>query len=173
MVFGRQREKTMAAVSSAALGPLPVHQTGTPGYSLMRGDAIGPDGDQPERTNHQEAILTHRLTHAVARIYPSVPAEARVDATYQHLAVFRTGATSTASTIEHIQRKHLTQACIVVAPPATTKKLNAIIAPLFDQLVINAQQSRCLAKLRDTLLPKLISGEVRVSDAIPQVAEIS
>jgi len=40
-----------------------------------------------------------------------------------------------------------------------------MISPLFDQLVGNAQQSHTLATLRDTLLPKLISGELRVPDA--------
>jgi type I restriction enzyme S subunit len=45
------------------------------------------------------------------------------------------------------------------------KNFDIAIAPLFDQLVSNAQQSRSLAQLRDTLLPKLISGELRVPDA--------
>ena len=45
------------------------------------------------------------------------------------------------------------------------KKFDAVIASQFDQLVSNAQQSRSLAQVRDTLLPKLISGELRVPDA--------
>ena len=44
------------------------------------------------------------------------------------------------------------------------KKFDAVIASQFDQLVSSAQQSRALAQLRDTLLPKLISGELRVPD---------
>jgi len=32
-------------------------------------------------------------------------------------------------------------------------------------LVANAKESRTLAELRDALLPKLISGELRVRDA--------
>jgi type I restriction enzyme S subunit len=45
------------------------------------------------------------------------------------------------------------------------KAFDRALAPLFDQMVSNAQQSRALAQLRDTLLPKLISGELRVPDA--------
>jgi type I restriction enzyme S subunit len=45
------------------------------------------------------------------------------------------------------------------------KNFDAFISPLFDQMVNIAQQSRTLAQLRDTLLPKLISGELRVPDA--------
>lgn len=44
-------------------------------------------------------------------------------------------------------------------------RFTKFIASQFDQLVSNAQQSRSLAQLRDTLLPKLISGELRISDA--------
>jgi type I restriction enzyme S subunit len=38
------------------------------------------------------------------------------------------------------------------------------IQPMLENLQTNIQQSRTLATLRDTLLPKLLSGELRVSD---------
>ncbi|MDS9991128.1 restriction endonuclease subunit S, partial [Xylella fastidiosa] len=63
------------------------------------------------------------------------------------------------------QRKHLTDARIAVALPESMEKFDAVIAPLFNQMISDAQQSRSLAQLRDTLLPKLISGELRVPDA--------
>jgi len=86
-------------------------------------------------------------------------------ATRHHLSDFRTIAAGKATTMGHIQRKHLTDAQIAVAPVESMKKFDTVIAPQFDQLVSNAQQSRSLAQLRDTLLPKLISGELRVHDA--------
>lgn len=85
-------------------------------------------------------------------------------ATRQHLSDFRAIAAGKATTMGHIQRKHLTDARVAVASPEGMKSFDIAIAPLFDQLVSNAQQSRSLAQLRDTLLPKLISGELRVSD---------
>ncbi|MGQ9928660.1 MAG: restriction endonuclease subunit S, partial [Chloroflexaceae bacterium] len=42
---------------------------------------------------------------------------------------------------------------------------NAIAEPFYRSVAINERQSRTLAALRDTLLPKLISGEIRVKDA--------
>ena len=39
------------------------------------------------------------------------------------------------------------------------------VKPLFDRTYANERESRTLAALRDTLLPKLISGELRVQDA--------
>jgi len=85
-------------------------------------------------------------------------------ATRQHLSDFRAIAAGKATTMGHIQRMHLTDARVAVASPEGMKSFDIAIAPLFDQLVSNAQQSRSLAQLRDTLLPKLISGELRVSD---------
>ena len=86
-------------------------------------------------------------------------------ATRQHLSDFRAIAAGKATTMGHIQRKHLTDARIAVAPPESMKQFDAVIASQFDRLVSNAQQSRSLAQLRDTLLPKLISGELRIPDA--------
>ena len=40
-----------------------------------------------------------------------------------------------------------------------------IVSPLFERTVQNVKESRVLTKLRDTLLPKLISGELRISEA--------
>jgi type I restriction enzyme S subunit len=45
----------------------------------------------------------------------------------------------------------------------TKKKFNAIINPIEEKIKINTTKIRTLEKLRDTLLPKLMSGEVRVA----------
>jgi type I restriction enzyme S subunit len=39
------------------------------------------------------------------------------------------------------------------------------VAPLIDRITLNRRQNRTLAALRDTLLPKLISGELHIADA--------
>lgn len=39
------------------------------------------------------------------------------------------------------------------------------MVPRFDRIIANRNQSRTLATLRDTLLPKLLSGEVSVAEA--------
>ena len=42
------------------------------------------------------------------------------------------------------------------------QKFDIIIKDYFDKILINQQQIQTLTQLRDTLLPKLMSGEVRV-----------
>jgi type I restriction enzyme S subunit len=44
--------------------------------------------------------------------------------------------------------------------------------PIFRQVVSYTQQIRTLTDLRDTLLPKLISGELRVPEAEQMVTEL-
>lgn len=48
---------------------------------------------------------------------------------------------------------------------------NACVEPMLDRIVSNIQESRALAVMRDFLLPKLMSGEVRVKDAEKLVGE--
>ena len=45
------------------------------------------------------------------------------------------------------------------------KALAALVEPLVDGVIANAQESHTLAKTRDLLLPKLMSGEIRLRDA--------
>ena len=64
----------------------------------------------------------------------------------------------------HIQRYHLAAALTVIPDQAVLKRAAALLAPLLDKFVSNEVQSHTLATLRDALLPKLISGEIRVKD---------
>jgi len=50
----------------------------------------------------------------------------------------------------------------VVPPREVHGAYHATAAPLYEQITTNVSESRTLAELRDTLLPQLISGELRV-----------
>ena len=54
---------------------------------------------------------------------------------------------------------------VLVPPPDVLTAFVAQVDPLHRRVVGNLEQSRTLTSLRDTLLPKLISGEVRITDA--------
>ena len=80
----------------------------------------------------------------------------------QHLPWFRAIAAGKATTMGHIKRGHLQETLVVVPPSDVLHEANEVIGPIFDlfgQLMI---ESRKLAATRDVLLPKLLSGEVRV-----------
>jgi type I restriction enzyme S subunit len=82
--------------------------------------------------------------------------------TLYHLDEFRHIAAGKATTMGHIQRCHLTAARVLVPPSALIEAMTRLMAPLVEQIIANRIQSRTLATLRDTLLPKLLSGELRV-----------
>ncbi len=53
---------------------------------------------------------------------------------------------------------------VVVAPIAICKKFSEVVSVLHVSTESNARQSNHLASLRDTLLPRLISGQLRIPD---------
>jgi type I restriction enzyme S subunit len=82
-----------------------------------------------------------------------------------HLPNFRQIAASKATTMGHIQRAHLTAAKVLVPSEDILHAADMVIAPILERIIGNALQANCLASVRDTLLPRLISGELRISDA--------
>ena len=54
---------------------------------------------------------------------------------------------------------------VVLPPKEIMAAFTAKVAPLYAQITANLHQSRTLAILRDTLLPKLLSGELSVAEA--------
>jgi len=58
------------------------------------------------------------------------------------------------------------QAIPCVIPPSTVVRVfERLLSPVDGRIEINERESRTLSALRDALLPKLISGEIRVKDA--------
>lgn len=50
-------------------------------------------------------------------------------------------------------------------PVKVASAFNALVHPMTDRIISNIQENRTLASLRELLVPKLISGEIRVSEA--------
>jgi type I restriction enzyme, S subunit len=80
----------------------------------------------------------------------------------EHIDEFRAIASDKATTMGHIQRHHLQDALIAVPPPNIVAACDRMMAPEIEAITSNESQVRTLALLRDTLLPKLLSGEIRV-----------
>ena len=89
--------------------------------------------------------------------------------TLYHLDEFRLIAADKATTMGHIQRGHLTAAKVLIPPRPLLDAMTRAMSPLIDKIIANRIQSRTLATLRDTLLPKLLSGELSVASACANV----
>jgi type I restriction enzyme S subunit len=65
----------------------------------------------------------------------------------------------------HIKRHHLTDALTIVPPLPTLEAMSATMDLIVSKMVSQDLQARTLAAIRDALLPRLITGELRVPDA--------
>jgi type I restriction enzyme, S subunit len=65
----------------------------------------------------------------------------------------------------HVTKEDLGRLQVVVPPPPIELEFDRIVGPILDRLRAALFENRALAATRDALLPKLMSGEIRVKDA--------
>ena len=82
--------------------------------------------------------------------------------TKHYLPIYQSIASDKATTMGHIQRKHLTESLINVPNSESLKKGNEILMPLIEKIINNSVQICTLTHLRDALLPKLMSGKIKI-----------
>lgn len=80
----------------------------------------------------------------------------------QHLREFISIAQSHATTMGHIKRSDLDEAMVLIPEEKEIEQMTIQMNPILEKIQLNNNQINSLSKLRDTLLPKLMSGEVRV-----------
>ncbi len=71
-----------------------------------------------------------------------------------------------------VNRNHLHEEPTIIPPAEVRERFAHVVAPLWAQHDANEQSSRTLAALRDALLPKLLSGEIRIPTAEKLAAEV-
>lgn len=98
-----------------------------------------------------------------------VPSWLTFEAVEYHLPAFQAIAASKAVTMGHIQRHHLDEALVSVPPKALLRAIDQVMAPLHERAFSLAIESRTLISMRDSLLPRLISGELPIG--VPSAAK--
>lgn len=68
------------------------------------------------------------------------------------------------STFLEISKKNFRPLPVIVADEHVHRQFDSMVKPFFEKIVANELESRTLAQTRDLLLPKLVSGEIRVGD---------
>ena len=84
--------------------------------------------------------------------------------TKHHLNKFIRIAQDKAVTMGHIKRNDLEASEILIPQMDILAKLDAIISPLFSQIIEMKCENRNLAAIRDILLPQLMSGKLKIND---------
>ena len=83
--------------------------------------------------------------------------------TISHLEEFRRIASDKAVTMGHIKRGDLEKAKVLIPPITTIATLSNQITPMIENIINVRKENTKLAQLRDTLLPRLMSGELKIS----------
>lgn len=84
--------------------------------------------------------------------------------TNHHLQKFAAIAADMATTMGHIKREELAKAEVLVPSRQDYDRIGSLLVPLYDLVISNRIENRKLASLRDELLPRLISGQIDVSE---------
>ena len=66
----------------------------------------------------------------------------------------------------------LAEAKTLIPAPSLLAAIDSVFAPLLDRAFGLRRQSSELSSIRDALLPKLISGEIRIPDAEKVLEEV-
>ena len=134
----------------------------TKGYLLQPGDiAVGMDGEfraylwagVESWLNQRCCVFAPKPGFSAAFVRNSIIAPlAQVE------------ATETATTVIHLGKNDIDRFTVIIPDAPVAEAFKRQCQPWYDQIVANKQQSRTLATLRDTLLPKLLSGELSVAE---------
>ena len=77
------------------------------------------------------------------------------------------------TTFLEISKKNFRPIEVLVPPGEVLDRFVGLVRPLYERITSNLRESKTLAAIRDALLPKLLSGEIRVKQAEKIVGEIA
>lgn len=84
--------------------------------------------------------------------------------TNHHLQKFTAIAADMATTMGHIKREELAKSRVLIPSNSDYERIGGLLAPLYNLVISNRIENSKLATIRDTLLPKLMSGQLDVSN---------
>ena len=105
------------------------------------------------------AALNQHLFKVTSRQYPKW---FYLHCTESHLPAFQAIAAGKTTTMGHIKREHLKEAICAVPDATLLSSVDERYAALLSKFVSTNVESRTLSALRDSLLPKLVGGGLRV-----------
>jgi len=108
-----------------------------------------------------EAFLNQHLFKVTSQEHPRWFYYLWID---HHIRVFRLIAEAKKTTMGHIKRSDLKEAMVLTPPESELEEISKKMEPIFEKMVEKKVENRRLEELRDALLPKLMSGEIRVDD---------
>ena len=77
------------------------------------------------------------------------------------------------SVFHNLSKSGFEQLPVLLPTSELAQCFGEITEPLISKIIRNQEQAQTLATLRDTLLPRLISGQLRLPEAQAQIEELT
>lgn len=108
--------------------------------------------------------LRHIPYVPIVRLVTLIPDTKLLSAKYLYLYLRQLHITGTGTTQQQLTVPDFRKTEIIIPDKGIMDSFTKTVTPLFEQIWTNEDENTKLAELRDTLLPKLMSGEIDVSD---------
>lgn len=105
-------------------------------------------------------VLRLHPYYPIVRLISVIPKKENVSAQYLYLWARTLKISGTGTTQQQLTVPNFKKTQIYVPPIQQMQEFTSIVAPMFRQIEQNKQYNTTLSHLRDTLLPKLMKGEI-------------
>ncbi len=149
---GRVKEDTLEGLEKFALSQGDI-LIGMTGY-------VGEVGIVPKRD-----IMPY-INQRVGKIHPNKDEDYSFILTFCRTSLFKRTVESKASgsAQANVSGNDIQSVLLAIPPESIRKEFDSICRPLFKKILLNEEQANILSKIRDALLPKLLSGEISVAN---------
>lgn len=107
--------------------------------------------------------LRHLPYVPIVRLITLIPKEGILSAKYLYLYLKQLHISGTGTTQQQLTVPDFRKTEILIPDNATMTNFTKVVTPIFNKIWANEDENKQLALIRDTLLPKLMSGEIDVS----------
>lgn len=174
--YGNGRGRMVIRIADLKSGPAGAtaysdYET-TPEFTAFPGDILFAWSGSLDvyRWHRGEALINQHIFKVIPSAYPAWFVFHALKHVMPH---FQAIAADKATTMGHIKRSHLAEFHVAVPPANELEKHSAVFVPIFERALQARIESDTLEPIRDGILPRLISGRMRVSSTEALAPEVA
>lgn len=166
MGAGGDKPKNTSKIKSAEC-PYPVYSNGLDNEGLYGYTDKAKIFDESVTVSARGTIgfvcLRHLPYVPIVRLVTLIPKESILSAKYLYLYLKQLHISGTGTTQQQLTVPDFRKTEILIPDNTTMMDFTKAVTPIFNKIWTNEDENKQLALIRDTLLPKLMSGEIDVS----------
>lgn len=167
MSAGGDKPKTSSAVKSIEC-PYPIYSNRLSDEGLYGYTDIPKIKDESVTVSARGTIgfvcLRHIPYVPIVRLVTLIPNTELMSAKYLYLYLKQLHISGTGTTQQQLTVPDFRKTEIIIPTKEIMARFTTLVTPMFNSIWSKQEQNEKLAALRDALLPKLMSGEINVSD---------